>query len=304
MTISEQFFCNHRFRFPVRTRRLCVLLVCGGLATIARAQQTASLHQQNRDFSGVVSAAPPCDGDCDAVPNRVGGSIRVHAGRPRPVIDAIGCLVGLPDKLLLWDRRAKNHDVGQRTVDDAVDYLCDRGLNDVAIRVNQYDPVGEWRRLVSNRRVAAPWRYTVGLLKQAKYIVWPGRLFGRDEYNPYTNTLSLYSDMPSLALAEAAYANDIKGRRFPGAYATVQMIPPIGVWHETLATDEVLHYIAVRGSIDQESKIRRDLYARYGMQLGSEVSAVLPDGSCLYTIAGAVSGHTLATLQDLDHERR
>ncbi|MEM9643727.1 MAG: hypothetical protein AAF989_01940 [Planctomycetota bacterium] len=210
----------------------------------------------------------------------------------------MGCLIGIPDKLFLWDRRAKSHSVSPATVAEVVDYLNHRDLRDVKIRVNQYDPVGEWGRLVSNRRIAAPWRYSVGLLKQAKYIFLPGRLFGRDEYNPYTNTLSLYSDLPSLGLVEAAYARDIAVRKCPGTYATAQMFPLVSMWHETIATDEVLTYVAIRGTQEQRRKVRRDLFARYGMQLGGEVSSVLPDGSCVYKLIGAIGGHAAAAVHD------
>lgn len=229
--------------------------------------------------------------------------IRVRRGKQRCVIDALGCMMGIPDKLLLWNRGAKNHQVSSETVSEIVDYLQFRDLRDVTVRVNQYDPVDEWNCLVENDRVAAPWKYTIGLLKQAKYIFLPGRIFGRDEYNPYTNTLSLYSDMPSLGLAEAAYAQDVHHRCLPGTYATAQMFPPLALWHETLATDEVLHYLAARGSLEQETEMRRGLYARYGMHAGGEISAVLPDGSYLYTVGGAVVGHTLATLQELGKRR-
>lgn len=225
-------------------------------------------------------------------------TVDVQRGRRRGVIDAVGCLVGIPDKILLWDRRAKNHDVSDATVNEVVHYLNYRGLGDVTVRVNQYAPFKEWRRLVRNRRVGAPWRFSVGLLKHLKYTFLPGRIFGRDQYNPYTNTLYLYSDMPSLGLAEAAYAHDVRQRSLPGTYATVQMIPPVALWHESIATDEVLYYVAVAGSAEQQEKIRHDLYARYGMQLGGEAAAVLPDGSFLYTVAGSIVGHATATLHD------
>ena len=90
------------------------------------------------------------------------------------------------------------------------------------MRVNQYDPGGEWKRLANNDTVAPGWRYTVGALHTLGYILFPGRVFGEDSYNPYTNTVNLYSDIPSLALEQAAYAKDIRHRSYPGTYAVAQ----------------------------------------------------------------------------------
>jgi len=164
--------------------------------------------------------------------------------------------------------------------------------------VNQYDPCGEWQRLIENRRIAAPWKYTVGLLKQVKYIFLPGRIFGRDEYNPFTNTLSLYSDIPTLGIAEAAYAKDVNHRRYPGTYASAQMLPLVSLWHETIATNEVKHYATIHASPAELREIRHILYARYGIQLGGEVVSVLPDGGSVYTVIGAVAGHSVAAFEN------
>jgi len=73
------------------------------------------------------------------------------------------------------------------------EYLEDNDLDSVLVRVNQYDPLGEWQRLVANKRLGAGWRYTVGTFELVKYTVLPGRLLGGDWYNPYTNTVNIYS---------------------------------------------------------------------------------------------------------------
>ncbi len=230
-------------------------------------------------------------------PEFLSGRVDVEVGRRAPIIDGIGWVFGVPRKLLLWDRRADNHNVSHGTVSEVVDYIEASGLSDVKVRVNQYDPGGEWKRLVENKRVGAGWRYTVGTLSTLGYTFLPGRLFGRDHYNPYTNTLSIFSDVPTLALAEAAYAKDVHRRPYPGTYATVQQLPLAAMWHETLATGEVLHYVSINGSIDDQDKVRRLLYARYGMELGGVLSDVLPDGSNLYPIAGAAGGHVVAAAE-------
>ncbi len=139
------------------------------------------------------------------------------------------------------------------------------------------------------------------LAKVAEVHIHSGRLFGQDEYNPYTNSLSIYSDMPMLGLAEAAYAKDVHHRARPGTYAAVQELPLVSLWHETLATNEVLNYVAIHGSTEQIEKVRHDLYARYGLETAGAASQVLPDGTGLFAIVGAVSGHTIAAIS---HRRK
>lgn len=256
-----------------------------------------------------VGLAEPCESQEPTQPREVvptsyqdnaGGDncaaacVDVEVGSRAPMIDGVGWVLGIPRKVLLWDRRADNHNVSDQTVGEVAQYIDERGLNDVKVRVNQYDPVGEWKRLVGNKRVGAGWRYTVGAVSTIGYTILPGRLFGIDKYNPYTNTLSVYSDAPALALAEAAYAKDVHERELPGTYATVQGLPLVSMWHETLATGEVMEYVAIRGSNDDHKTMRRQLYARYGMELGGAISGVLPDGGTIFPVLGAAGGHAVA----------
>ena len=222
-------------------------------------------------------------------------TVEVEYGSRRPIIDGVGWVFGIPRKVLMWDQRADNHSVSEETVGEVAGYLQERGLQDVKVRVNQYAPGQEWKRLTQNKNIGAGWRYTLGTLKCLEYTLVPGRLFGHDQYNPYTNSLYLYSDMPALGLAESAYAKDVQHRKYPGTYAAVQSLPIVAMWHETLATGEVLEYVSLRGSAEEQEKIRRDLYARYGIELGGEFGRLLPDGSTLFPIVGALGGHGVAT---------
>jgi hypothetical protein len=224
--------------------------------------------------------------------------ICVERGEERPLIDAAGWVFGIPRKVLLWDRRAHNHAVSDQTVGEVTNYLANENLGSTVVRVNQYAPIKEWQRLASNDKIAPGWRYTVGSLKWLKYTLVPGRLFGKDEYNPYTNSVYLYSDMPMLGLAEAAYAKDVSRRERPGTYAAVQELPFVALWHETNATDEVIQYVSIHGSSEEMHKVRHDLYARFGIETAGVVSQVLPDGSGLFAIIGTLAGHTTATIEN------
>ena len=219
-------------------------------------------------------------------------TIDVEYGAKRPILDTAGWIFGVPRKLMMWDSRVDNHDVTADTVDEVASYIATRGLDGVKVRVNQWDPIGEWRRLVGNKRIAPGWRYTLGTLHQIRYVFVPGRLFGRDTYNPYTNTVSLYSDVPAMGLVESAYATDVQTRKRPGTYAAVQSLPLASLWHETIATDEVIRYVSLYGTPDEIAETRKILYARYGAEVGGEISSVVPAQHLDWLGAGA--GHLSA----------
>src|SRR5579863_10459651 len=158
--------------------------------------------------------------------------LEIAEGRPNKFADGIGWVLGIPGKLLLWDRRVDNHCVTPATTEAVARYLQQNQLNDACLRINQYAPGEEWMRLTTNREVGAGWRYTLGTLSLVGYTLLPGRLLGGDHYNPYTNSVYIYSDVPALALESAAYAKDVHAREYPGTYAAVNQLPVASLWHE------------------------------------------------------------------------
>lgn len=284
------------------------------LATTAGAQSEfpedeSHAPYQTLSFGEKCCNDPNCDNECcESIGRTCCGrrEVDVEVGTKAPIIDGIGWVFGIPRKILLWDRRADNHNVSWDTIDEVASYVDCRGLHDTKVRVNQYDPGGEWKRLVANKEVGAGWRYTAGALSTLGYTVFPGRIFGHDNYNPYTDTLSIYSDAPPLALAEAAYAKDVSQRNYPGTYATVQHLPMVAMWHETLATKETLRYTSAEGSGNEPAKVRRLLYARYGMELGGAAGNVVSASGVevLFPAAGAVGGHTAASVKQAVHSQK
>lgn len=214
----------------------------------------------------------------------------IEEGQRRPIIDAAGWVVGIPAKILLWDRRAKNHQVTDRTRDAVADYVERNGMNDICIRVNQYAPWDEWRRLHENVEVGPGWRYTVGACSVLGYTLFPGRIFGHDKYNPYTNSLYVYSDIPALGIQAAAYAKDLRTRSHPGTYAFVNELPVASMWHQTLATQDAIDYVAATGDRQAREESLVILYPHYGLMAGGTVEGVLL-GSPLIPLGGLVLGH-------------
>ncbi|MEQ1826191.1 MAG: hypothetical protein ABL921_09595 [Pirellula sp.] len=221
------------------------------------------------------------------------GDPQQEVGKPRPIIDVVGWVVGVPSKLIFWNRKVENHNVSPETQAVLEEYLAINALNDVKVRVNQYRPGDDWRRLTRNTSIAWPWRYTFGAVTTLGETVFPGRIFGGDHYNPYTATIHLYSDLPSIALHEAAHAKDFSNRKYPGNYAAVYALPFVPLWHERVATNDVLSYVQYKN----DSALRREayhiLYPAYGTYVGNSAGYAFSKYSYPVYLGGVVAGHAI-----------
>jgi hypothetical protein len=215
----------------------------------------------------------------------------MERGTRRPVIDAFGWVWGIPSKVILWNRKMESHSISLETEQRLEDYMVENQLFDVKVRLNQYRPLDDWRRLVRNKSVAWPWRYTFGAVATATETIIPGRLFGGDHFNPYTSTIHLYSDVPAIALHEAAHAKDFSNRKYPGTYAAVYALPIVPLWHERTATNDVFAYLQDQGDAEAQREAYRVLYPAYGTYAGNAAGVVFPTASAPLYIAGILAGH-------------
>lgn len=220
--------------------------------------------------------------------------VNIVRGEPNFAIDSAGRLFGVPNRLAILDRRIDNHDISSDTESELAGYLHDNGLNEVLVRVNQYDPIGEWKRLISNRRIRPFWRATVGSYEMFKYTFLPGRILGGDWYNPFTDTINLYSDVPEIAISEAAYAADVRSRLNPGAYSALKEVPFVGLSHETRSTEATLQHFEQLNDETRYDEAREILIPNYGADWGGQVAAFLPYG----TVVGRIVGGTVARFSD------
>ncbi|MCY2987051.1 MAG: hypothetical protein NTY19_04185 [Planctomycetota bacterium] len=222
---------------------------------------------------------------------------QIEQGQPRSALDGIGWVVGIPSKIILWDRRVDDHDISLETAQAIADYLAVNELDTVKVRLNQYAPKDEWHRLVANTSVAWGWRYTCGTLSWLEDTLLPGRIFGGDHFNAYTNTISLFSDVPAIAAHEAGHAKDFARRTYKGTYAALYAIPGTALWYEAVATKDALGYCRAERSAEEEQEAYRVLYPAYGTYLGSTLSEFSPGPSSLIYAAAVIPGHVLGRIQ-------
>jgi len=218
---------------------------------------------------------------------------QIQRGKARPILDATGWVFGIPGKILLWDRRVDNHRIGYETETMLAQYLDQNELEGVRVSLNQYRPGEDWSRLVRNKSVGPGWRYTLGTLSVLGETLLPGRLFGGDHYNPYTNTIHLYSDLPAIALHEAAHAKDFARRQWKGTYAAAYLLPIAPLYHESIATADVFAYLEAQSTPEQQAAAARVLYPAYGTYVGSAAGVIVPPQSNPLYIASVIGGHVV-----------
>jgi len=216
---------------------------------------------------------------------------QIVRGRPNRVLDSSdwiwpGSLLG---KLILWDRRVDSGHIGEETEAVLQRYLEVNDLHHVKVRLNQYAPRDEFRRIVANRSVGAGWRYTLGMVSWLQYTLLPGRIVGGDHYNPYSNTINLFSDIPAIAVHEGGHAKDFADRRWKGTYAFAYIIPFVNLYHEAIATGDALGYLREEEPLYLAQEGYRIMHPAYGTYLGSNAGILLPDQG-LRLFAGAVIG--------------
>jgi hypothetical protein len=168
---------------------------------------------------------------------------QIERGRKAPVIDTVGWVFGIPAKILMFNHRIDNHDISPETEKEIQEYLANNSLDKVKVRINEYDPGGEWRRLGGNTSVGWPARYTLGTLSCLGYTIFPGRIFGWDHYNPYTNTIYLYSDVPAMALYQGGHAKDFAQREYKGWYSLAYDLPLVNLWPNSIAANDTVSYM-------------------------------------------------------------
>lgn len=268
-----------------------------------------------KSWIGFVVVCFVCANGCATQPYRYGSfstpekprptEVAFEYGEPNKVLDGMAWFTGLWSRLLTLNKHVNNHEFSEATRDKLISYMEENELEDVLVRINQYDPKGEWRRLRENKLVAPGYKYTMGILSLAGYTILPGRVFGGDEYNPYTNSLYINSDVAAIALHEAAYAKDIHARSYPGGYAMVNEIPMAAMWRHTNGINDVLGYARLKDDWKLESETYRVIYPQMGVYSTAFYGSMLPfwDG-LLLSVAGATAGHVTGQIALTQRKRQ
>lgn len=217
-------------------------------------------------------------------------------GKPNRFLDASDWIWpgSLLAKLILWNKEVDSHQISPETVAALEKYLQDNQLHDVQVLVNNYRPGNQWQRLFKNKSISGGWRYTLGILSVVGYTITPGRFFGGDAFNPYTNTVYLYSDDPAIALHEGGHAKDFASRQNKGNYAAIYQIPFVPLYHEYQATSDTLSYLQDQEQTEQQADAYVTLYPAYSTYITSPFilfGQQAPVGGLILQTFGTIPAH-------------
>lgn len=214
---------------------------------------------------------------------------QIERGKPNVIVDSIGNLTGLPTKVLLLNSKMENHRISPETEQVIRKYIEDNPeeMKDTKVRLNQFAPGGEFKRLVKNKKMKWWWRIFPGI--PTTVLSLGGRLFGGDHYNPYTDTINIYSDVPAVSLHEAGHAvdfNEHAKKGTSGIYAIGRILTPVTLHQEYTASEKAINYLKDTKDREGEKEAYKVLYPAGGTYVGGAVSS-LPFASA----AGAAVGH-------------
>ncbi len=198
-----------------------------------------------------------------------------------------------------------------RAIQTATDYLDDNGLRGVYVDVREYNPREQWSRLRSNTRIAPFWKYTGGTLYHIGYCVVPGRAFGLDSYNGFTNTLSVNSTSPANAILHAGYVKKLYDQKYPGTYIAGNWLPIMPLLRDTSVSSDVLTYARLKGDWPLEKDLLPTAYAKIGGDTVAQATSLIPGVAYLpfyftpiLKVAGNAAGGATGTLVATQRERQ
>lgn len=223
------------------------------------------------------------------------GEQQIERGRPHKFVDTTGSILGTPSKILLLNSQISNHSISEDTEKALSTYLGKNGLSDVKVRINQYAPGGEFKRLIRNKRVNPGWRYTAGVLSWLWYAAFPERIFagiiGGDNYNPWTNTINIYSNAKPVALHEGGHAKFFAEREYPGFHGFLYMLPFANLIYEAKASNDALSYMKTEPQADDLKDGYKTLYPAYATYIGGNLADYVIASPLVYLGGGCSGSH-------------
>ncbi len=235
-----------------------------------------------------------------------GAGLQVEEGRPLPLLDGLNhYLLSLPTKLLLWNWRVLDHKFPSESEWLLNHYLALNQLRSVKIRHNQYAPIGELKRLFQNKEVGIGYRLTLGLFTWLRYTLFPDRIFaglpllgGGDHFNPFTNTINVYSSDVTILLHEAGHAKDYVQHEWKGtSFALLRLLPGIDLLQEARASTDAIRYLQCVRDRENELRAYRTLIPAYSTYIAGYFQ-----GGLQITLPIVLAGHVSGRLQAWQRE--
>ena len=147
------------------------------------------------------------------------------------------------------------------------DYLEDNELEALNIEFQIETPKNDWDRLEANAAINPLLKYSLGSLDWLSNAITKPSFWGRNYYDPYTNTMHINSNNPIEIMAEMSYAKIIQRQSCPGLYALGSKLPFISIFAQKQKTNEMIAYAKLKQDWELEKATIRKMYP--GMLNGS-----------------------------------
>lgn len=227
----------------------------------------------------------------------------ITRGAPLPFVDALGRFLSLANKLVFLNPRFESHEVGPEVERDIAAFIEHHQLAGLHVRLNEYAPLDDLRRLLVTGRTSLLLRLLFGLPTWLATTLSVGRLFGGDHYNPWTDTVNLYTGHSAVALHELGHALDFRRRRFPGLYGLTRYIPGVALYQEYLASRYAIEFMRARGMHEEELQAWRLLFPAYSTYVFGALVELFPSaGTRAFMLPVIAVGHVLGITAALRRE--
>lgn len=237
------------------------------------------------------------------------GSPQLERGRPVAVLDGFNHYVlSLPTKLLLLNWRIQDHALSERNERILERYLELNQLHSVKIRHNQWAPIDEWHRMWSNDQVGLGYRATLGMVTWLRYLLFPDRVFGGlplpfvgggDHFNPFSNTINVFSSDLGVLLHEGGHAKDYVRHRAKGTtFVLLRLLPGIDLFQEAVASQDAIQFLYCIAEDEEELRAYATLIPAYSTYVAGYFS-----GGLMVTLPIVGAGHLIGRGQAMARGR-
>lgn len=200
----------------------------------------------------------------------------ISRGKPIEVIDTLGNIMSISNKLLLMSMDIDSHNISQRNERLACEFIRYHGLYNVKVRLNEYSPINEISRFIGNHKVSAIIQCIIGWPMYISYNINIGRIFGGDYYNPNSDTVNIYSNHSAIILHELGHAVDFSKRELPGLYQLMRFIPFFALYQEYVASKYAIEFLRKKKYYEDELSAYKILYPAYSTYVFGAIYEFLP----------------------------
>lgn len=175
------------------------------------------------------------------------------------------------------------------------DYLEDNELEALNIEFQTESPKEDWHRLEANAAINPLLKYSLGSAYWLGNSMMNLSVWGKNYYDPYSNTLHINSNNPIEIIAEMSYAKIIQKQNYPGLYALGSKLPLVAIWAQKQKTNEMIAYAKSKQDWELEKATYRKMYP--SMLNGSSIVGMFFGPFYLrpaISVGGVLAGYTVA----------